>query len=308
MSTGLAARLVGNIPALVTPFDARGGLMLDAFERLVDWHLACGVGGICIAGDNGESWALTKDERRTLYEAGVKRVRGRVPVICGASATTARDSIAYAEIAASAGADAILLQPQAYVLKATTAEIVQRYAAVAKAVSIPVVAYNSPRRTGLNMEPDCFAAVCDVAPVVATKEASRDFFHVTRMIERFGRKVNILAGPAPFIMPSVALGARGFISSGPEIFGRAAQDIMALASAAPSDAGRAMHNRLTTIYVTLMETGTWPAALKQAHRFLGLEVGVPREPVQPLGQDQAERLRRTMIALGLIASDVQAAE
>jgi 4-hydroxy-tetrahydrodipicolinate synthase len=170
----MAKPIVGNIPAIVTPFSDKGELMLDAFGALIDWHPECAVDGLCIAGDNGEPWALTKDERKALFETGVKRVRGRVPVICGASATTARDSIAYAELAASAGADAILLQPQAYVLKATRSEMVARYAAVAKAVPIPVVAYNSPRRTGLNMDPDTFAAVCDAGSLSAIASALAD--------------------------------------------------------------------------------------------------------------------------------------
>src|SRR5258708_22778244 len=107
----MAKPIVGNIPAIVTPFSDKGELMLDAFGALIDWHIACGVDGLCIAGDNGESWALAKDERKALFEAGVRRVRGRVPVICGASATTARDSIAYAELAAAAGAPPHLPPP-----------------------------------------------------------------------------------------------------------------------------------------------------------------------------------------------------
>lgn len=304
----MSVAITGNVPAIVTPFNAQGDLMLDAFQALIDWHLDCGVNGLCVAGDNGESWALAKDERKLLYETAVRRVGKRVPVICGASATTARDSIAYAEIAANAGADAILLQPQAYVLKGTRGEIVARYAAVAKAVPIPVVAYNSPRRTGLNMEPDVFAAVCDVAPVVATKEASRDMFHVSEMLHRFADRISILTGPAPFIVPTVPLGARGFISSGPELFGREASRIMGLAANPGTAEARRMHYRLTKIYVTLMETGTWPAALKQAHVLLGLPAGVPREPVQPLSPDQTEKLRRVMDELGLLNQAARAAE
>lgn len=297
----------GNIPAVVTPFAANGDLRIDAFEALLDWHLANGVDGLCIAGDNGESWALTRDERGRLCSAAVKRAAGRVPVIMGASAVTARDAIAYAAVAAEAGADAILLQPQAYVLKGSRQEVVRRYEAVAKAVPLPIVAYNSPRRTGIDMDPDTFAAVCDAAPVVAVKEASRDIFHVTRMLERFADRVAILAGPAPFILPSVAMGARGFISSGPELLGREAATIMALGAAAPSAASRRMQFRLNTVYVALMETGTWPSALKHAHGLLGIDVGVPREPVMPLTADQAAKIEGVMATLGLLGPSVRAA-
>ncbi|MBL8836612.1 MAG: dihydrodipicolinate synthase family protein [Alphaproteobacteria bacterium] len=305
----MVARAVrGNIPAVVTPFAANGDLRLDAFEAVLDWHLANGVDGICVAGDNGESWALTKEERARLCAAAVKRVAGRVPVIMGASAITARDSIAYAALAAEAGADAILLQPQAYVLKGSRGEIVRRYEAVAKAVSIPIVAYNSPRRTGIEMDVDTFGAVCDVAPVVAVKEASRDIFHVTKMHERFADRVAILAGPAPFILPSIAMGARGFISSGPELFGREAAAIMGLGAAAPGPETRRMQFRLNAIYTALMETGTWPSALKHAHGLLGVDAGVPREPVLPLAPEQAAKIKSVMEAIGLIGPRARAAE
>jgi 4-hydroxy-tetrahydrodipicolinate synthase len=304
----MARAIAGNIPAVVTPFAANGDLRIDAFEALLDWHLANGVDGICVAGDNGESWALAKEERARLCRAAVARVAGRAPVIMGASAITARDSIAYAALAAEAGADAILLQPQAYVLKGSRVEIVRRYEAVAKTVSIPIVAYNSPRRTGLDMDPDTFASVCDAAPVVAVKEASRDIFHITRMLERFAERVAILAGPAPFILPSIAMGARGFISSGPELFGREAARIMALGAAAPSAESRRMQFRLNAIYTALMETGTWPSALKHAHSLLGVDAGVPREPVMELTAEQAAKIRSVMEAIGLIGKHARAAE
>lgn len=304
----MARAIVGNIPAVATPFAANGDLRLDAFEAVIDWHLANGVDGICVAGDNGESWALTKDERKLLCRAAVKRVAGRVPVVMGASTITTRDTVAYAVLAAEEGADAILLQPQAYVLKGSKAEIVARYAAVAKATTIPIVAYNSPRRTGINIEPDVFAAICDASPVVAVKEASRDIFHITAMLERFADKIAILAGPAPFILPSIAMGAKGFISSGPEFLGREATKIMALGLAAPGPETRRMQFRLNAIYVALMETGTWPSALKHAHHLLGIDAGVPREPVMPLNPEQAAKLKSVMTGLGLIGAKARAAE
>ncbi len=210
-------RIEGNIPAVVTPFDDNGDLMLDAFEQVVAWHLEMGAEGICVAGDNGEAWSLTPEERRRLAEAAVRVAKGRVPVVMGASAPTARQTIAHAEIAANAGADALMTGPQSYVLKATAAEIVDRFVAVHEAVPLPFVAYNSPRRTGLNLDVETLGAVCDAVPVIGLKEASRDFFHTTNVIRVHGRRLSVLIGPCPFIIPGLALGARGFISSGPEL-------------------------------------------------------------------------------------------
>jgi 4-hydroxy-tetrahydrodipicolinate synthase len=293
----------GNIPAVVTPFTETGDLMIDAFAELVRWHLMNRVDGICVAGDNGEAWSLTLEERRRLAEVAVREVAGKVPVIMGTSAITSRQTIALADIAAAAGVDALLLQPQSYVLKATPAEVVGRYGAVAHAVPLPIVAYNSPRRTGINMDVRTLRAVCDVAPVVAVKEASRDFFHTTHVIEQLGTRIAVLIGPSPFIFPGLALGARGFISSGPELLAGAALPICELAVKAPSAESRRLHFTLTSIYEALMEAGTWPAALKAALNMIGVPAGVPREPVGPLAPESEENLRRTLQERGLPVRD-----
>jgi 4-hydroxy-tetrahydrodipicolinate synthase len=239
------------------------------------------------------------DERRQLAELAVREVAGRVPVLMGASAISAKQTVALAEIAAAAGVDGLLLQPQSYVLKGTTAEIVARYDAVTKAVALPIVVYDSPRRTGLALDVPTIRAIADVADVVGMKASSRDFFHTTHVIEAFADRFSIMIGPAPYIFPGLALGARGFISTGPELVGPAVARITTQASAAPTPESRRMHFVITRLYQALMETGTWPAALKAALTMLGVPAGVPRDPVQPLAGDAAQRLRNTLESLGV---------
>ncbi len=289
----------GNIPAVVTPFTASGDLMIDAFAEVVRWYLGLGVDGVCVAGDNGEAWALTPDERRRLAETAVREAAGKVTVLMGSSAITVRQTIALAEIAAAAGVDALLLQPQSYVLKGSPAEIVNRYREVAKAVPLPIVVYNSPRRTGVNLDVPTLRAVCDVADVIGVKESSRDFFHTTHVIEAFADRLAVMIGPAPFIMPGLALGARGFISTGPELLGARAREIVELARQAPSAESRRMHFIITSAYEALMETGTWPASLKAALGLMGVPAGAPREPVMPLDPAAVEKLRGAFQRLGL---------
>ena len=300
----------GFVPAVVTPFNAAGDMMDDQLTRIVAWHLDEGAEGICIAGDNGEAWALTADDRKQLAETTVKTVAGRVPVLMGASASTARQTIAAAEIAAEAGCDALMTGPQAYVGKATTAEMVDRFKALNKAVPLPIVAYNSPRRTGLNMDPDTLAAICDVAPIIGLKEASRDIFHITAIIKRFADRLAVLVGPCPFILQGLALGGRGFISTGPELLGKGvAASLRTVAMEKPSAKTRDLHFALTDIYAFLMGTGTWPAALKAGLNMIGVPAGVPREPVQPLGPKDAEKLKALLEGLGVLsAAQAQAGE
>jgi 4-hydroxy-tetrahydrodipicolinate synthase len=167
-------------------------------------------------------------------------------------------------------------------------------------VDLPIVAYNTPRRSGIELTVEDIAAICDTAPVIGIKESSRDFFHHTHLLHRLGHRISVLTGPGHYLLPCIALGARGFIATGPELLGKDCARIMPLGQGAPCDESRAMHQKLTVVYQLLMGTGTWPAALKAALNLLGWPAGVPREPVLPLGDNDMEKVRRTLGDLGLL--------
>lgn len=293
-----ALKMGGYWPAVVTPFAADGALRYDDFRIIVRALIDAGAAGICIAGDNGESWALTPDERGRLVREARSVAGTAFPLILGASAATTRQSIAYAEIAAREGADGILLMPQTYVLKATRAELVAHFRKVAAATPLPIVAYNSPRRAGIAMTVDDIVAIVDAAPVVGLKESTRELAHLSEVIRRLGDRIGVMTGPAAFVLPGIALGAAGFISSGPELLGPLAGRLMAIGGAAPGIEYRVAHHALSRIYEMLMSTGTWPAALKAGLELIGLPAGVPRDPVQPLADDARARLATLLRELG----------
>jgi 4-hydroxy-tetrahydrodipicolinate synthase len=292
--------LHGFLPAVVTPFTPAGEIMEDAFREVVERQIGIGATGICVAGDNGESWTLDVTERQRLTRLAVDQARGRVPVIMGASAPGSAQTIRYAQAAKEAGAAGVLVMPQPYVLKASRAELTRRFAALAAAVDIPIVAYNSPRRSGIELTVEDIGAICDAAPVVGIKESHRDFFHHTHLLERFRDRISIMTGPSHFILPCIALGARGFIATGPELLGTEAGRIVEVALGTPGPAQRSLHYRLTVLYQLLMGTGTWPASLKAALQLLGWPAGVPRDPVMALEGAELEKVRRVLGELGLI--------
>ena len=289
----------GQVIAPVTPFDAKGKLMLDAYGEIIRWHLDCGVGGFLVAGDNGEAWALTADELDRVTRTAKEEVKGRVPVFVGASAITAANSVALAAVAAEAGADGLCLQPQSYLLNGTAAEIVDRIETVHKAVPLPILLYNHPARTGLNMTPDILDAICDAVPVVGLKEASNDFVQLTRIIERFADRFAILTGPAHYIIPAMELGAAGYISTGPELFGVGAGRILETAGMTTAERRR-LHCAITDAFIAVQFIGTRPAGIKAALAMLGLPAGMPREPVLPLTADDEARLRDALVRCGVL--------
>ncbi|GMR23410.1 MAG: 2,4-dihydroxyhept-2-ene-1,7-dioic acid aldolase [Acidobacteriota bacterium] len=291
----------GNIPAVVTPFDADGRIDFDAFVRLIEWHLSRGVDGICVAGDNGESWSLSFDERKKLSQEAARVIDGGVPLVVGATATSNQESAENAVMAAEIGADAILLMPQTYVLKASQSELTARFALVAEAADIPIIFYNSPRRAGIDVSMDELAAVCDAAPIIGIKESSRDFFHATHLLKRFGKKIAVLMGPCHYILPGIALGAAGFIATGPELLpAESMRRVIACGRERPGDEYAKLHYQLTGIYETLMGLGTWPASLKAALVLVGQPAGIPREPILPLDAEATAKLRSALARLGAL--------
>lgn len=292
--------LKGFVPAIVTPFSPDGAILEDAFGAIVEWLIALQASAICVAGDNGESWNLDLDERARLTRVAVDRAAGRIPIITGVSAPSAAQTIRYAKAVVEAGASGLLVLPQPYVLKASRDELVRRFDALARAVPTAIVAYNSPRRSGIDLTLDDLDAIMSVAPIIGIKEASRDFFHHTHLIERFRERLAIMVGPCHFIVPALALGAHGYIATGPELLGPMASRIPDLARAAPGPELADVHYQLTALYEMMMGTGTWPSALKAALNLLGQPAGVPREPVLPLGGADLEKVTKTLRACRLI--------
>ena len=291
--------LGGFVPAIVSPFAANGEIMEDAFKHLVDWLIGNGASAICVAGDNGETWALSAEERGRLTRLAVDAARGRAEVMTGVTTPTLAQTLNYARVAEANGATGLLAMPPTYVLKGSRDEIVRRYSGIAAAVKLPIVAYNSPRRVGYSMTLDDLAAAMNAAPIIGIKESEREWFHHTHLLERFRDKLAIMMGPCHFILPGIALGAKGFISTGPEFIGRDAGRLVEIGGAKPGPEFAALHYKLTVIYQLLMGTGTWPAAFKASLTLIGQPAGVPRDPVMPLTGDALEKIRRALGELGI---------
>jgi len=291
--------LQGYVPAIATPFNARGEIMEDAFVALFEFLLARGASCVCIAGDNGESWALSAAERGRLVRLAKDTAKGRVPVMMGISAPTIDAALAYVHAAEENGADVLLSMPQTYVLKATQAELDARFDKISSATELPLVLYNSPRRMGFSLGVDQIERLLDHHNIIGIKESERDFFHHTHLLHRLGARLSVMTGPCHYILPAFALGARGFIATGPEFTDMLPSDMAVAGAGAADGASRHAHYQLTVLYEVLMGTGTWPAAFKAALNLIGQPAGVPRDPVLALDAAGIDRIKRAFDALGI---------
>ncbi len=291
--------LHGYVPAIATPFNDKGEIMEDAFVELFEFLLARGATCVCIAGDNGESWALSAPERGRLVRLAKDTSKGRVPIMMGISAPTIDASVAYIRAAEENGADALLSMPQTYVLKASEAELMGRFDKISVATNKPLVLYNSPRRMGFSLTIDQTEKLLDHHNIIGIKESQRDFFYHTHLLHRLSHRLAVMTGPCHYIMPAFGLGAKGFIATGPEFTDLWPSEMAKVGAGIPDETYRHAHYQLTVLYELLMSLGTWPAAFKAALNLIGLPAGVPRDPVYALASDNIDKIKKTFDQLGI---------
>jgi 4-hydroxy-tetrahydrodipicolinate synthase len=288
-------RFPGIIPAVTTPFDAAGEVDIAALERNAAVLLDAGVHGLVATGTMGEAGSLSAAERRAVVEAVVQAAGGRVPVIAGVSAGTPTAVLGYASAAAEAGASAIMvLPPLGY--RADDAEIVAWYRAVAEAAGLPVMVYNNPEASGVDMPPALLVRVFEeIDGVVAVKECSGDARRIAALLGA-APDLEVLVGGDDWALEGFCAGATGWVSG--------------VAVAAPGecielyDACRAADlERARSIYARLLPLARFDMTPKLVQYFKaalderGLTGGDCRPPRMPLTEDEQAALKASLKVL-----------
>lgn len=248
----------GSIVALVTPFKD-GAVDLEKYKELVRMHAQAGTAGICAAGTTGEGGMLSRDERRDVLVAA-REAAGSMKVIAGVGTHSTRKTIQNAEIAADAGADALLVVTP-YYNKPTDRGLVAHYEAVAKATKLPIILYNIPSRTGLNMTPEVIEELAKIPSVVAIKEASGSLAQIDRI--RQTTELQIISGDDALTWPILQLGGVGVISVAANILPREMRDLCAGTEATEID--KKYYRLFKTLFIE-----TNPIPVKAAMRHMGL--------------------------------------
>lgn len=200
----------GVATAIVTPMNA-SGVDYEAFGKLIDWQIACGVDAIVAAGTTGEGSTLTDEEHREVLKFCVERVAGRIPVIAGTGSNDTAYAIDLTEYACEVGADAMLLVTP-YYNKATQNGLIASFRAIADRSSKPCILYNVPSRTGCNLLPATVAALAEHPNIVGVKEASGNISQIAQIAALCGDKIDIYSGNDDQIVPILSLGGKGVIS------------------------------------------------------------------------------------------------
>ena len=285
----------GAFTALVTPF-ANGKVDHDKLREMVDWQIEQGINGLVPCGTTGESATLTHDEHTDVLRTVLKQAGGRVPVIAGTGSNSTAEAIQLTKAAQDMGADAALVITP-YYNKPSQEGIFRHFEAIAKATQLPLVLYNVPSRTSVNMEAETVVRLGEYPNIVAIKEASGDLYQIAKIINT--SKLTVLSGEDAQTIEMMELGAKGVISVTANIAPGDMARLVALKSQGNDDEAAALDKKLRPMH-DAMFVETNPQPVKIALKLLGKLNGEMRLPMWGISEDSDARLQKTLKDYGLL--------
>jgi len=282
-------KLQGSFVALVTPY-SKGEVDLPKVRELVEFHVKNGTSGICPVATTGEGPVLTHDEKANIIKAVVEVARGKALVFPGTGTYNTKESIEYTRMAKELGADgALIVTP--YYNKPTQEGLYRHYKAIAEAVSIPIMLYNVPGRTGVSMAPETTARLGLIKNIVALKDASGNVEQVTQL--RAISDIQILSGEDSLTFPILCLGGVCVVSVAANVIPKQVAEMTAAAVGGELTKARQIHDRYFELFKNLfIETN--PIPVKIALKKMGMYNGEMRLPMCEMSAANEEKLEKTL--------------
>lgn len=287
----------GVATALITPF-RDGEIDYDAFGRLIDWQIESGINGLVVCGTTGEASTLTDDEHRDAIAYAVKRSAGRVPVIAGTGSNDTAYALDLTRCACEAGADAVLVVTP-YYNKATQPGLIKMFTEIADKSDAPVILYNVPSRTGVNIAPTTYRELADHPNIVAIKEANGDISKIVETMSYVHGKLDLYSGNDDQIVPLMALGGVGVISVLSNVMPAETVE-MTKRFFAGDVAGAAQLQYKYHALIDALFCEVNPIPVKAAMSMLGWCEDSLRLPLTPMTDASREKLKKAMLDLGLV--------
>lgn len=285
--------------ALVTPMNADGSVNLTRYRELIDWQIENGTDAIIACGTTGESPTLDHEEHVAVIQTAVEQARGRVPVIAGTGSNDTNYGIALSLEAKSLGADGLLLVTP-YYNKTSQRGLIAHYNAIADAVKMPIILYNVPSRTGVDIKPATVAALYENPYIVAIKEASGSISAAAQIAALCD--IDIYSGNDDQIVPLLSLGGKGVISVLSNVLPQETHDICATWFAGNTAASRDLQLRYLKLANALFSDVN-PIPVKAAMNLCGKEVGRCRLPLCDMAPEALAALRSVLMSYGLCGKE-----
>ena len=288
----------GSMVAIVTPMHPNGDVDIQRLLDLIDWHIESGTDGIVILGTTGESATITGSERRELVQSAVAHINKRVPVIVGTGANSTAISIELTSQALEDGADAALLVTP-YYNKPTQEGLFLHYKAVSDAVDIPIILYNVPGRTGVDLLPETVVRLADTDNIVLIKEATGDVNRVQKILSQVGDKIALVSGDDGTAMEFMLAGGVGVISVTANIAPKQMHEFCVACTTGDKVKAKEINDKLIPLHESLfVESNPIPAkwALEQMGK---IENGI-RLPLTTLSNESQEAVRNALTKSGIL--------
>ncbi|MED3646224.1 4-hydroxy-tetrahydrodipicolinate synthase [Halalkalibacterium halodurans] len=277
------------LTAMVTPFDAKGNVDLEKVERLVEFLLANGTEGLVVAGTTGESPTLREEEKLALFEKVVTVVNKRVPVIAGAGSNNTYVSAQLTKKATALGVDGIMAVTP-YYNKPSQEGMYAHFAAIAEATHLPVMLYNIPSRSVVNLSAETIVKLSYIPNITSLKEANGDLDHMVSVIEQTPDTFHLYSGDDSLTLPALSIGAKGVVSVASHIIGPEMQQMMMAFRGGDVEHAANLHRKLLPIMKGLF-TAPNPTCVKAALQIKGLDTGGVRLPLVPPTSEQRQHLQ-----------------
>ena len=288
----------GAAVAIITPFNEDRSVDFESFGKIIDDQIEGGTDAIVVCGTTGESSTMPDDEHLSVIDYCVKRVNKRIPVIAGTGSNDTAHCIQLSQRAAALGVDGLLLVTP-YYNKTTQRGLIAHYTAIANAVNVPIILYNVPSRTGLNILPETLKELSKVENIVAVKEASGNISQVAKIAQLCGDEMTIYSGNDDQIVPLLSLGGKGVISVLSNVAPRQTHDMVA--SYLEGDTAKALKLQLEAIdLVDALFIEVNPIPVKAAMNMLGYKAGGLRMPLYEISDGNKEILRKAMVDYGIL--------
>ncbi len=281
----------GAFTALVTPF-RNGEVDVEALEGLVEFQIGQGIHGLVPCGTTGETPSMSEAEDRLVIGTVVRVANGRVPVIAGTGSNSTHMAIKYTRMAEEEGADGSL-QVAPYYTKPTQEGLYRHFAAIAESTGLPIVLYNIPGRTSVNISAETTARLAEIPNIVGTKEATHSMDLASDIRRLCGEEFDILSGDDSLTLPLMSLGGRGVISVAGNVAPAVVSDMVSVLLEGNFERGRELHYDLLPLCRALF-VETNPIPVKTAASILGLCSDEMRLPMIPLAGENLDHLRRVM--------------
>ncbi len=280
--------------ALVTPFNDKG-IDFATFETLIEYQIEGGIDALIVCGTTGESSTMTKEEDLSAIEFVVKQAAGRVPVIAGTGSNNTVTAIEISMEAADLGVDGLLVVTP-YYNKCTDTGLIRHYHAIADAVSTPIIVYNIPGRTCVNICAHVMKEICSHDNIVGIKEASANITQIGE-IARLCPNIDLYSGNDDHVVPVLSLGGKGVISVVSNLLPSMTHDMVASFLSGDVARSREIQFKLNPL-VNALFSEVNPIPVKMALNMIGISVGLPRMPLCEMSADKAAVLKRELMALG----------